>query len=148
MLGCDPATGAVTEDYLIAFDRTKGIIDEAENNLAQYLQSGVMTRDLVRSALLLAQTDCFYRAGMLWEPYGVADERDIEDLMRLILAVPSFPSQSVCLLNPTFESSGLVGGADADLVIDNCIIDIKTVKDLQIKREYLTNFLDTIHFTA
>ncbi|MGH2480861.1 MAG: hypothetical protein ACRDHW_14505, partial [Ktedonobacteraceae bacterium] len=30
------------------------------------------------------------------------------------------------VLNPTFAGSGDVGGADADMVVDGCLIDIKT----------------------
>ncbi len=41
------------------------------------------------------------------------------------------------LLNPTFPGSHDVGGADADLVIDGCLIDIKTSISSQVKAEYL-----------
>jgi hypothetical protein len=41
------------------------------------------------------------------------------------------------LLNPTFAGSHDVGGADADLVIDGCLIDIKTSISSQVKAEYL-----------
>jgi muconolactone delta-isomerase len=143
MLGCDPRTGDITDEHLEAQDRTQKIIDEAEENLAQYLKTGNMTKDLIRSALLLAQTDYLYRSGQLWEPYGVVDEQDIEDLKKLISAVPimNFKSQSVCLLNPVFGQSLMVGGADCDLVLDNCMIDIKVVQKLQVKREYIDQLL-------
>ncbi len=41
------------------------------------------------------------------------------------------------VLNPTFSGSPDVGGADADLVVDGCLIDIKTSISPQIKAEYL-----------
>lgn len=41
------------------------------------------------------------------------------------------------ILNPTFTGSTYVGGADADLVVDSCLIDIKTSTFPQIKAEYL-----------
>ncbi len=41
------------------------------------------------------------------------------------------------ILNPTFIGSAYVGGADADLVVDGCLIDIKTSTSPQIKAEYL-----------
>lgn len=41
------------------------------------------------------------------------------------------------ILNPTFMGSAYVGGADADLVVDGCLIDIKTSTFPQIKAEYL-----------
>lgn len=40
-------------------------------------------------------------------------------------------------LNPTFAGSHDVGGADADLVVDGCLIDIKASVSPQIKAEYL-----------
>lgn len=46
-----------------------------------------------------------------------------------------FSPKKKIILNPTFgEGSTLVGGADADLIIDNTLIDIKTTKDLKISR--------------
>ena len=41
------------------------------------------------------------------------------------------------ILNPTFMGSAYVGGADADLVVDSCLIDIKTSTFPQMKAEYL-----------
>ncbi len=41
------------------------------------------------------------------------------------------------ILNPTFAGSLDVGGADADMVIDGCLIDIKASVSPQIKAEYL-----------
>lgn len=69
---------------------------------------------------------------------GQADARDVEDLRNLIgLVDPAvFKAKYLCLVNPTFGwASGLVGGADADLVIDETLIEIKTVKMLELKQE-------------
>ena len=41
------------------------------------------------------------------------------------------------ILNPTFAGSLDIGGADADLVVDGCLIDIKASVSPQIKAEYL-----------
>ena len=59
-------------------------------------------------------------------------------------------------LNPTFTGSVYVGGADADLVVDRCLIDIKTSTIPQIKAEYLyqlagyllLDFDDTLHLNS
>lgn len=45
-----------------------------------------------------------------------------------------FKAKEICLLNPSFNYSGLVGGADADLVIDDMLIDIKITKNLELRR--------------
>ena len=49
----------------------------------------------------------------------------------------SFTAIRRCILNPIFEkSSPDVGGADADFIIDGTLIEIKTTKYLEFKREY------------
>jgi hypothetical protein len=60
------------------------------------------------------------------------------DLSRLISCVEleKFRARQSCILNPTFgEASLLVGGTDADLLIDRRLIDIKTTSKLDMKRE-------------
>lgn len=41
------------------------------------------------------------------------------------------------ILNPTFAGSIDIGGADADIVVEGCLIDMKTSVLSQIKAEYL-----------
>lgn len=41
------------------------------------------------------------------------------------------------ILNPNFEGSPAVGGADADLIVDGTLIDIKTTKKREIDRDWL-----------
>ncbi len=41
------------------------------------------------------------------------------------------------VLNPTFEGSVKIGGADADLIVDGTLIDIKTTKKREIDRDWL-----------
>jgi hypothetical protein len=46
-----------------------------------------------------------------------------------------FKPREKIILNPTFgKGSKLVGGADADLIIDNTLVDIKTTKEQKITR--------------
>lgn len=48
----------------------------------------------------------------------------------------------MCLLNPNFgEGSRLVQGADADVLIDDTLIEIKTTKKLEFKREYFDQLM-------
>ncbi|HEU5378838.1 MAG TPA: hypothetical protein VFV38_25725, partial [Ktedonobacteraceae bacterium] len=41
------------------------------------------------------------------------------------------------LLNPTFAGSTDVGGADADMIVDGCLIDIKTTKQSKVDPRWL-----------
>ena len=48
-----------------------------------------------------------------------------------------FKAKNICVLNPTFGAgSELVGGADADLLIDDVLLDIKTTKEASLSQEY------------
>ena len=58
-------------------------------------------------------------------------------MTNLIAAVnpEEFTAKDQCWLNPTFgNASNLVGGADADLIIDDTLIEIKTTKDFKLAR--------------
>ncbi len=53
-----------------------------------------------------------------------------------IVKPTEFTTSGVVVLNPKFGlASKLVKGADADVVIDDCLIDIKTIKDLVLTRK-------------
>lgn len=59
-------------------------------------------------------------------------------------------------LNPTFAGSNDVGGADADLIVDGCLIDIKTSVNPKLDAEYvrqlagylLLDYNDSLHITS
>ncbi len=128
------------------FHKIKGILLDAKNAYQLYLKTGKTTKPLLTSALLLANLDIIYRTGRL-EDYVELDtvsDEDIKDLTNLIKIVPAtqFKTKNVCLLNPTFgEASTLVGGADADLVIDDTLVEIKTTKKLQLPRKYFDQLI-------
>lgn len=122
------------------YSKGLAILNEAKQLYTGYLQSGQVTREIIKSAILLAQLDKIYREGRLDRNFGVADEGDITDLENLIhLVKPEiFAAKNICLLNPTFgHASNLVGGADADLLIDDILVDIKTTKYLKFDRPML-----------
>jgi hypothetical protein len=112
-----------------------------------------VTDQLIESTLLLAQLDPIFRAGIVDENLGTVYKEDVADLRNLISIVDPevFKAQELCLLNPTFgEGSRLVGGADADLVIDNTIVDIKTTKKLALQRKHFDQLIGyyVLHETA
>ena len=45
------------------------------------------------------------------------------------------------ILNPTFEGSRDVGGADADMIVGSCLIDIKATVNARIERNWLYQLL-------
>jgi len=114
------------------------IVSQAKERLCAFLETGQMSDGLIESALLLAQLDPIFRAGVGHEDVGKVYEDDIEDMRNLISIVdPSlFEASELCLVNPTFgAASVMVGGADADMVIDDTLIDMKTTKNLRLQRK-------------
>ncbi|MEA2003750.1 MAG: hypothetical protein U9O53_02195, partial [archaeon] len=141
----------VAEASCILTEVNPSVHKKAVNNLnfakdaySEFLKDGVFNKDILKGTILLAQLDPIYRAGHIDENMGVVDNNDIQDLRNLIslVNIEDFKVDSYCLLNPTFgEGSVLVGGADADLVIDNQMIDIKTTKKLEVTRKMFNQII-------
>lgn len=114
-------------------------INRAEEAQSDFLNTGQVTRPLVESALDLARIDTIYRAGVPPTDLGQYDDGDIVDCIRLLEILANSDSldcESV-YLNPAFGlASALVGGADADLVIDGTLVDVKTTGKSAFKTDY------------
>lgn len=117
---------------------------EAKANYVRFKLNGRMNDHLIKSALFLARLDVLKRANMIDPNLGNEVDDDIEDVKRLIALIKSshFAPKVHCIINPHFkEGSLLVGGADADLIIDDTLIEIKVTKDLKVKREQLNQLI-------
>jgi hypothetical protein len=101
--------------------------------------------ELLKDCLCLAYLDGAYRGDNIdLSMLGNVESGDIEDLKNLINVVQDieFKSKKVCLLNPTFgKASNLVGGADADLIVDDIMIDIKTTKYLNFGADHFNQLI-------
>jgi hypothetical protein len=121
------------------------IVAEARHNYLNFLETGEFTDDLLRSALLIAKLDPFTRrSDYIVENLQVIDNEDIADLRNLINIVDPnlFRTQGRVLLNPDFgPGSLLVKGADADLILDDLLIDVKTIKKLTLERKAFDQLL-------
>ena len=132
----ETAVGLLVDDATL-FAKGKKIVSQARKHFEEYLKTSQMSDALIESTLLLATLDPIYRAGIGHEMIGVVHKDDIQDLKNLLSAVDEkyFTAKKLCLVNPTFGTASLlVEGADADLVIDDTIIDIKTTKKLSLDR--------------
>lgn len=117
---------------------------QAKNNFNKYVENGILTDELISSTIFLAKLDVYYRTGEVRQILDPTAPEDISDIKQIYSFVDkdNFKSNHKCFLNPTFgEASKLVGGADADLIIDDTLIDIKTVRHLEIQRKYLNQIL-------
>ena len=134
----------ITPDDSPVVARALSVFKQAQIAHRHYLSTSELTDQLLESAIHLAQLDPIYRAGFIDENLGKAHKEDVKDLRNLIALVKPklFLSNSLCLLNPDFgKASKLVGGADADLLMDDALIDIKTVKDCVLKPDYYYQLL-------
>jgi hypothetical protein len=109
-------------------------ITDAKRHVARFMQGEALSSDLLRASLNLARCDMSHRAGMHDARIDDTPRRaDVEQLRRLVGATDwsAFRATRV-LLNPIFK--GLRGiGADADLVLDDTLIEVKTTAKLRIE---------------
>ena len=128
---------ASLKDNPMLFTKGEKIILQAKKREKDFLENGQITDYLIESALSLAYLDPIYRANRGHEYIGMPiEESDIEDVKKLISIVsPShFRAEKICIVNPDFGiASAMVRGADADIVIDDNLIDIKTSKKFELK---------------
>ncbi|MHA1221691.1 MAG: hypothetical protein ACTSP3_00255 [Candidatus Heimdallarchaeaceae archaeon] len=120
------------------------VIKFAKNELEKFKKTGDVSERLLHTCILLAQIDVFFRTGRPPKSYGNVEKGDVADLFELtkVIKIEDFIAKDYIILNPTFgEASMLVGGADADIIIDGVLIDIKTTKFLSLKREYFDQLI-------
>lgn len=122
-----------TEEVAVGYK----VYREAHAAYTRYLKNGVVNAALLQGAIGLAQLDGVIRFGSA-DGLGTTypeDERELRALMKLVRP-ELFPSHHRCLLNPLFgKASRAIGGADADLILDDMLIDIKATQHLVLTRE-------------
>ena len=133
---------AALESGAIACDR--GVLSEANARLdaaraahRAYMETGVVEDGLLAATLDLAQLDAIFRTGTVYD-FVDADPSDMGDLRGILEVSKSrFPVPSrECYLNPDFgDASDMVGGADADVVVDGMLVDIKTTRTLSFGQD-------------
>ncbi|GAB3637826.1 hypothetical protein GCM10027422_34160 [Hymenobacter arcticus] len=125
------------------------VFEEAKRQHQAFISSGILTTELIKSCLFLANLDVVFRTGRT--DYVLRQEADeekataeVEQVRKLFHAVNWHPflAQRQCVLNPTFGRAGdLVGGADADIIIDGVLIDLKVTATLSVKRSHLNQLI-------
>ena len=120
-------------------------IETAKKNLRSYLKTGKMGDKLIASALDLAKLDVLWRAGYLHpKKRSKPDKNDMEDLRNLISIInpETIKADHTCVLNPIFGPKATkLMSADGDIVIDDILIDIKTVKNLKVDRSIFNQLI-------
>ena len=104
----------------------------AKSEYEAYIHTGDPTDGLMRAALKLAELDVVHRAGVT-VGIGVEPQDDdvafLHGLWKVMVGGDLRHLQTPMYLNPEFgDATDLVMGADADIVADGNLIDIKTGK--------------------
>lgn len=110
----------------------------------KFLKDKKITFKLLKYLLKISQFDLIFRSGIFLGYFRKVSKEDIKDLSRLasLLTPDQFVAKKYVILNPTFGiASELIGGADADLIIDSKLIEIKTVKSASRLREYVKQLI-------
>ena len=132
----ESALGRVSDEKLRA--KLEKTVSGAKAAYEGYLKDGILSDGVLTACLRLAKIDEIYRSGRIRPDLDAVDGGDVQDLRNLIGIADErlFASERTCFLNPDFgRASLLVGGADADVVIDDQIVDLKTTKFLKLKQK-------------
>lgn len=101
-----------------------------------FIEDGHLTRELVASCLKMANLDQIYRAGIMPRSLLITPSpSDIADIFAMYRILPEerLSASTEVHIGPSFGwSSHLVGGADADFILDGSLIDTKTSMTLKI----------------
>ncbi|KYP81757.1 hypothetical protein [Ferroacidibacillus organovorans] len=103
-------------------------------------------RGLYEACVFLGYMEAYYRSGYVRQNGYDVDSREVHDLSQIAdktMDVEAFfKKENRILYNPTFgDMSALVGGADADFVIDTMLVDIKTVRRLGYQAEHMRQLI-------
>lgn len=118
----------------------QGRFARAKENHQKFLLCGKISKDLLADCLFLGKLDLYLRSGLVAPNLLTEDNLDVKDLSNLYRVIDTrlFKAKQSCYLNPTFgHGSEIVGGADADIIIDDTLIEVKVTKYLKLEREHL-----------
>ncbi|WP_147452033.1 hypothetical protein [Corallococcus sp. CA041A] len=121
------------------FSLVRKFIAEAKSEHHEYLHSGLLSKNTLISTIRLAQTDILVRSGKFDNNFGevyLSDMKELQSLFEIIPPEMLNPTET-CILNPTFgKASRAIGGADADLVLDDTLIEVKTTSNPLFSQSY------------
>jgi len=115
--------------------RAREVVHAAKQLLVAFLKGDAqMSDELLASAIRLARLDTIYRSGRGLEYFdSPITEAELHELRELYLHLnpDDWRTDGSCHLNPTFGvASHAIGGADADAMIGDLLVDLKSTKTL------------------
>ena len=141
----DPSLGI---DPVELIEIIQATVEDAKVVHAEYLQMSDPSRNdrerIAVQTLRLAHLDGIVRSRHLSPEFQTVDQGDVDDLVELLSVAPAteFASGRRILLNPILgHAAPGIGGADADLVADDLLVEVKTTSKPEIKSDYLDQLL-------
>lgn len=116
----------------------------AKKNHKKFIKDGLLTNELIKSSIILAKLDLVIRISRIDANFDSIEIDKILELEELFYNVPweIFKTTEYCFLNPSFgKGSELVGRADADIIIGDTLIDIKTNREFKVERQDLNQII-------
>ncbi|MCK8061701.1 MULTISPECIES: hypothetical protein [unclassified Fusibacter] len=114
------------------------IIEEVKYAKEEFMVEGIVDEFLIKPLIKMSRIDMIHRSAQNdIDVFAEVDSKDIEDIQNLynVFKQQDWVAKDVCYLNPVFgEASLMVGGADADLIFNDVLIDFKTIKKAGMTR--------------
>lgn len=118
------------EAFLAHVQNAQRRVDHLKDNAEKFIKSGQLNHEFASGLIEVSQLDQIYRAGLYPRlPLPRASKKNVEDLVAMynIMPVERLTAMKSAFIAPDFgHSSQLVGGADADFIIDGALLDTKT----------------------
>ncbi|MCC7484271.1 MAG: hypothetical protein IT529_04730 [Burkholderiales bacterium] len=117
--------------------KASAYLADAKRQYRAYMQVGRITDNLLTATHRLAHLDAAARFGaerVDWHTINYLSADDAADL-RAMLALAgdeTFRTSRASVLKPRFAAAGLAGGAAADMVLGDCLLDVRTTKESRI----------------
>ena len=117
---------------------------DARRQYRAYIQVGRITDNLLVAAHRLAHLDVATRASpdrVDWDSINYLSPDDAGDLKALLQLIDekTFRTPRACVVRPRLHAAGLVGGAEPDLIVGDCLVSIAMTKDQRVDvREYFS----------
>jgi hypothetical protein len=110
--------------------RAAAYIADAKRRYQAYIEDGHVTDELLVSVYRLAHLELAIHGGadrIDWRSINYLRATDAEDLRALLDLVDEKTLRArTCILDPRLPASEIVGGADPDFILDDCIVDVTT----------------------
>lgn len=115
----------ITEEY-----------NDVKKHIKKFLRNGNVDHDVLHSCVFLAKLDLYARRRIIHGGFMKSEPEIINDLRALydLVEFEKFNVQKKCYLNPWIGMGSFIGGSEADLIIDDTLIEIKTTKRPKLQR--------------